>query len=64
MMSLFQDVNGNISSKRVAGFFALFVAFGLTIMSFITEVKDAMIYQWLGFASLALLGGLLEKKND
>jgi hypothetical protein len=63
-MTLLQDVNGNTSSKRVAGFFALGVSFALTVLSFFKPVSPSLLYQWLGFASLALLGGLLEKKND
>ena len=64
-MSLFRDINGNISSKRVAGFIALGTALGITIASLLgVPNTDVMLYQWLGMASLALLGGLLEKKTD
>ena len=62
-MGILKDSNGKISSKRVAGFLALINSLCLTYLGLFIPVNDALVYQWLGFASLALLGGLLEKKN-
>lgn len=65
-MTLFKDVNGNISSKRVAGFSALFISLVLTGMALFIDngdIAQGMLYAWLGFASACLVGGVFERKQ-
>lgn len=65
MNNTLQDINGNNSSKRMAGFIGLFMAAALSIMDvFMAESFMNLITAWLGFAGAALLGTLLERANS
>lgn len=60
-----QDVNGNKSSKRIAGFVGLGAALVLTVLAVVMDsVTDVtgMLYAWLGFTSALLIGTVFEKK--
>lgn len=63
--NLLQDSQGNTSSKRVAGFIALGVAFVLTGMGLLKPAAtvEPMLYAWLSFATAALLGGVFERRG-
>lgn len=66
-MSLFKDVNGNVSSKRIAGYSGLIVAIGLTIFSlFFDKTGNAkeMLNAWLLFVGGALGITVAERKKD
>lgn len=66
MSNLLHDVNGNLSSKRVAGYFGLSVAFALTVIALFFDDQGnavSMLYAWLGFAAGALGLGVFEKKQ-
>ena len=65
MNNTLQDINGNFSSKRLAGFIGLFMAAGLSVLD-VFRLDDLMnlVTAWLGFAGAALLGTLLEKATS
>lgn len=65
-MTLFRDKDGNISSKRVAGYFGLGVAGALTFVAMIrTNPGSAvqLVTAWLGFVAIALGITVAERKN-
>ena len=56
-MTLFKDVNGNLSSKRVAGFSGLLISVVLTITALFfdkTGNAQSMLSAWLLFSGGAL----------
>lgn len=66
MSNLLHDVNGNLSSKRVAGYAGLIVSLALTVIALFVDHEGnavGMLYAWLGFSSAALIGGVFEKKQ-
>lgn len=64
-MNTLQDVNGNTSSKRIAGFIGLGSALAFSFMH-VFKAGDYMnlVVAWLGFAGTALLGTLLERPGQ
>lgn len=63
---LLEDKEGNLSSKRVAGYAGMIVAFILSLIFVFREFGPditGLIYAWLGFASACLVGGVFERKQ-
>lgn len=64
-MSLFRDVNNNLSSKRVAGY----VILGVVLIAFVADLFDRLVINesvanTLIMSAAALLGiGTFEKKH-
>ena len=63
---MLRDANKNISSKRVAGFFAVLVAAGLSFFAVKQDpsIAGALVWSWLAFAGGVLGVTLLEKKKE
>ena len=61
---LFQDANGNTSSKRVAGYIMLVCAVALAALGVFRDSANAveMVWPFISGATLALGIGVLEKK--
>jgi hypothetical protein len=65
MNGLFQDTNGNISSKRVAGFIMLFCAVALAALGVFRDstVAAELVWPFVTGSAAALGIGVLEKKG-
>lgn len=61
---VFQDSNGNVSSKRIAGYIMLACAVGLAALGVFRDSSNAveMVWPFITGATAALGIGVLEKK--
>ena len=65
-MTLFRDKDGNVSSKRVAGFSGLAIALGLTVAAMFKQDPAStvqLVTTWLGFVAIALGITVAERKS-